>query len=57
MCDYRYRDCFCANGKVSGMRCVGDGECPLRDRSSSTFKEKRDWYRHHDLAYPGVWRK
>jgi hypothetical protein len=39
MCDYRYRDSFCANGKVPSMRCVGDGECPLRDRSSSTFKE------------------
>ncbi len=57
MCDYRYRDSYCANGKVPSMRCVGDGDCTLRERAPSTFKERQDWYRHHDLAYPGVWRK
>ena len=56
-CDYLYRDSFCAHGKVPGLRCIGDQECPVKDRKASSLLDRQGWYRHHDKAYPGEWRE
>lgn len=57
LCVYRYRESYCAHGKVQGVRCLGDKHCPVRERERPPLFDKVDWSKGHEDRFTGVWRQ